>query len=143
MIFAVDALPERTSAFTRLAQSRPTPSNASRFTRALAKAPTEGWAEILDQLDEIARLQDDWDGAGSPAPDGGVVAGARKLALTLKASEYPPPGRVTPSVNGTICFESRGADGYREIEVISPIEAEQSWVATGADLAAVTIIAIV
>ena len=35
----------------------------------------DGWDSITAQIDAIGRFQDDWDGAGSPAPDPGAVVG--------------------------------------------------------------------
>ncbi len=72
----------------------------------------------------MGRLQNDWDGEGSEAPDRGVVAGAIKLASALRAKSTPAADRVTAGVNGTICFEWHTSDCYQEIEVTSPSDAE-------------------
>ena len=76
------------------------------------------------------------------APDPDAVAGATRLALILKAQEYSPADRVSASVNGTVVFEWHTADGYQEIEVTSPIDAESRWVAKGSRTAEVTGISI-
>lgn len=143
MTLAIAPRPSKTSAFTYLEQS-PTASaeDATSFAYASRQPPGDGWARILDQLIDIGRLQDDWDGSGSPAPDRGVVAGATKLAVSLRLDQNDPPGRVTASVNGTICFEWHTSDGYREVEVTSPVEAEMCWVASGAATAEVRVLAI-
>jgi len=49
---------------------------------------------------------------------------------------------VTASVNGTVVFEWHTAEGYHEIEVVSPIDAESRWLAKGARIAEVTAISI-
>ena len=84
----------------------------------------EDWAEVINQLIDIGCLQDDWDGEGSVAPDRGVAAGATKLAFALRAKKMPAADRVTAGVNGTVCFEWHNAEGYQEIEVTSPVDAE-------------------
>ena len=133
--------PSEAAAFASLDQSPL--AQAARSTRAPATRPDDnGWDEIINQLIDISQLGDDWDGEGSPAPDRGVVSGATKLASVLRADNKPPAGRVTASVNGTICFEWHSPEGYQEIEVESPVYAEQHWVATGAKVAEVTPIVI-
>ncbi len=101
-----------------------------------------GWDSITAQIDAIGRFQDDWDGAGSPAPDPGAVVGAARLAKAMQAQDYPAPGRVTPGVNGTICFEWHTAAGYLEIEVTSAVDAEMAWVANGSAVAEVAAVAL-
>ena len=102
----------------------------------------DGWDSIAAQIDAIGRFQDDWDGAGSPAPDPGAVVGAAKLALAMKAQGYQVPGRVTPGLNGTICFEWHTAAGYLEIEVTSAAGGEMAWVADGSAVAEVAVVAL-
>jgi hypothetical protein len=144
MSLIAEARPNETSVYTYLDQSPSARAGkAADPTRKPAETSDAGWGEIIDQLIDIARLQDDWDGAGSAAPGRGVIAGANRLAQALRAKKEQAPGRVTPSVNGTICFEWHLDDGWLEIEVTSPMDAEQVWVANGVDIAEVTAIAIV
>ena len=102
----------------------------------------DGWDSITAQIDAIGRLQDDWDGAGSPAPDPGAVVGAAKLALAMKAQDYQVPGRVVPGLNGTVCFEWYTVAGYLEIEVTSAVAAEMAWVANGSAVAELSAVAL-
>ncbi len=135
--------PCETAAFSSLDQMSSDPAaQGAQSARAPANRSNDGWDEILNELIDIGRLEDDWDGEGSPAPSRGVVTGATKLARALRADNSPAAGRLTASVNGTVCFEWHTAEGYREIEVESPVYAEQRWVATGARVAEITPIVI-
>ena len=102
----------------------------------------DGWDSITAQIAAIGRFQDDWDGAGSPAPDHGVVVGAARLAAKMQAQDYPVPGRMTPGVNGTVCFEWYTVAGYLEIEVTSVVAAEMAWVANGSAVAELSAVAL-
>jgi len=95
------------------------------------------WVAQIDQLTAFRSLQDDWDGDGAVAPSGELVDGAVALARSLREQEVEPPDRIVAGVNGTIFFEWHLPDGYREIEVNSPSDAEERWVRTGSDRAEV------
>jgi hypothetical protein len=128
-----------TTAYTQLAESPFAPADtASAYASLSALHVREAWEQLIDKLISIRFLQEDWDGQGSVAPDPDAVAGATKLALILKAQEYPSADRVTASVNGTVVFEWHTTEGYQEIEVTSPIDAESRWVAKGSRAAEVT-----
>ncbi len=140
----VERRPCNTSRFTQLEQSPTAPANqAARSTRAPSGSPEDGWDEIINQLIDFSRLPDDWDGEGSAAPDRGVVAAATKLAAALRSKNEQPPDRVSASVNGTIYFEWYPSDGFLDIEVMSPVDAERRWLGHGATVAEVTPIAII
>lgn len=93
-----------------------------------------GWVDRIDDLLGIRNLKDDWDGEETAAPHPSLVDGAITLCQSLQSSGFPPPDRVHASVNETIFLEWHTPSGYREIEVLSPIEAECRWVPRGADL---------
>jgi hypothetical protein len=97
----------------------------------IADALAHTWGQLIDELLRIRNLQDDWDGEGTEAPHPALVDGAITLAQTLEAGGYPPAERVIASVNGTIYFEWHAPQGYQEIEVTSPLDAEYRWVPTG------------
>jgi hypothetical protein len=67
---------------------------------------------------------------GPPHP--ALVDGAIKLAQYFQACGVAAPDRIHASVNGTVYFEWHTPLGYREVEVLSPVEAEGRWVAKGA-----------
>lgn len=82
------------------------------------------WISVIDELLRLRHLEDDWDGAGTPAPHPSLVDYAISLALRLRDCDCPAPDRVIASVNATIYFEWHSAPGYVEIEVTSPRDAE-------------------
>ncbi|QVL34273.1 hypothetical protein KIH39_10305 [Telmatocola sphagniphila] len=82
------------------------------------------WKAIQDQVALLFGLQDDWDGEGTLAPASALVEGAIRLTQKLQAIGELAPDRVHPSVNSTIYFEWHAPQEYREIEVVSPNEAE-------------------
>lgn len=143
MSLLADARPQRTTAYTHLADSPFAPADtASAMSSLNALHVQEAWERLIDKLISIRFLQEDWDGEGSVAPDPNAVVGATKLALTLKTQKFAPADRVTASVNGAVVFEWHTAEGYQEIEVTSPIDAELRWVAKGSRAAEVTAITI-
>lgn len=101
------------------------------------EAPAVGWNRLIDELLRIRNLNDDWDGEGTAAPHSALVDGAIALALFLKGDDYTPADRVITGVNGTVYFEWHLPEGYQEIEVTSPIDAECRWVRKGSDTAEV------
>lgn len=132
-----------TTAYTRLAESPFAPADiAGTYVSTGAPRVREAWGQLIDKLISIRFLTEDWDGEGSVAPDPEAVVGATKLARNLKDQEYVPADRVTASVNGTVVFEWHTAEGYQEIEVTSPVDAELRWVAKGSRTAEVTAISI-
>jgi hypothetical protein len=126
--------PSNTSAFAFLDQPRlGSADDQKEIAAAATPLPANpDWRERIDDLLRLYQLGDDWDGAGSPAPVASLVAGAIKLALTLKENKYSPAARVSASVDGTIYFEWYAPSGYEEIEVTSPVDAEWRWVEKGA-----------
>jgi hypothetical protein len=131
-------MPSRSCSASVYSQPSESPFAPADQATLFARAPEDGWEVVINQLIDFGRLQDDWDGAGSVAPDSGLVAGAIKLARALRAEKKPAVGRVTASVNGTVYFEWHTAEGYQEIEVTSPVDAELRWVAKGSKVAEVT-----
>lgn len=93
------------------------------------------WTQLIDELLCIRQLEDDWDGEGTKAPPPSLVDGAILLAQDLEAQGHPPADRVIATVNGTVSFEWLTPLGYCDIEVISPNEAEYSWVPKGSRVA--------
>jgi hypothetical protein len=95
--------------------------------------PSDAWSDLIDELLRIRTLQDGWDGEGAEAPHPALVDGAITLAQDLQARGEPPADRVIASVNGTVYFEWHTPLGYREIEVVSPLDAESRWVPKGSN----------
>jgi hypothetical protein len=93
------------------------------------------WDELLRDVDAFRTLSNDWDGQGAEAPETGVIDGAASLARGLEADAATPADRVIAGENGTVFFEWHGPNGYVEIEVTGPGEAEGRWVPKGANKA--------
>ncbi|MBY0231034.1 MAG: hypothetical protein K2W96_17245 [Gemmataceae bacterium] len=95
------------------------------------------WDALIDELLSIRGYKDDWDGEGSQAPHPALVDAALKLALALKGNGSVPADRVVAGVNATVTFEWFAPEGYTEIEVSSPLDAEMRRIVRGADKAEV------
>ena len=93
--------------------------------------PRRTWTDLIDDLLRIRNYGDDWDGEGSEALAPALIDGAITLAQRLESFGMEPANRVLAGVNGTVSFEWQSAEGYREIEVTSPVDAEDRWVANG------------
>lgn len=105
------------------------------FIGPVAAAERRTWEELLRDVDALRSLSPDWDGQGAEAPAEGVIDGASSLARGLEADAALPADRVIAGVNGTVFFEWHGPNGYVEIEVTGPGEAEGRWVPKGANKA--------
>lgn len=92
---------------------------------------SSGWDRIVDDLLRIRMFDDDWDGEGSAAPNVATVDSATSLAQHLR-HRLAQPDRVNASVNGTVNFEWYRDDGFLEIEVSRPDQAEVRWIPKGA-----------
>jgi hypothetical protein len=120
---------------TRTSQSFVAPPTSGLEDDALlVKRPPESeeWSRRIDDLLDIRGMEDDWDGAGTPAPAVALVHSALQLALILSKQRFPPPCRIMPGRTGTVLFEWQDTDGsYSELEVTHPHHAE--WVHMGSD----------
>jgi hypothetical protein len=86
--------------------------------------PPRAWADVIDELLRIRKLEDDWDGQGSEAPPRPLVDTAIKLAQSFQASGLRPADFAVAGVNGTVLFEWHDPADYLEIEVTAPDIAE-------------------
>lgn len=91
---------------------------------ALYQPSLNSWSSAFEALLQIRKLDDEWDGEGSLAPDVTLIDGAITLGLRLRAKQIPPPDHVHVSVNGTLYFEWHDSFGYVEIEMVTPVDAE-------------------
>jgi hypothetical protein len=95
----------------------------------LVKRPhqPDEWGQRIDDLLDIRRMEDDWDGLGAPAPATALVDSALLLAQILRQERWLPPCRIVAGLTGTVLFEWQGAGGeYAELEVTRPRHGE--WV---------------
>lgn len=85
------------------------------------------WELRIDELLDIRRLQNDWDGLGAPAPATTVVDSALALAQLLRRKGCPPPCRIIAGLTGAVLFEWQNEEGsYSELEMSPPGRAE--WI---------------
>jgi hypothetical protein len=107
----------------------PSPTSGLEDDALLIKRPPQSdeWGQRIDELLDIRRMEDDWDGLGAPAPSTALVDSALSLAQILRQDRDPPPCRIVAGLTGTVLFEWQDADGrYSELEVTAPHLAE--WV---------------
>jgi hypothetical protein len=108
----------------RLEQEKPHPSAEN----------DKAWEAVLGKLEEFRKLKDDWDGEGSPAPEGEVIDAANRLANAAGADgTTAAPDRVLAGVNGTISFEWVSKDRFRSFEVLSKDLVESTFWEKGMD----------
>jgi hypothetical protein len=86
----------------------------------------DAWSERIDELLDIRRMEDDWDGMGAPAPATALVDSALLLAQILRQDRFVAPCRVVAGLTGTVIFEWQNDGIYSELEVTRPHHAE--WV---------------
>jgi len=104
--------------------------------------PDHAWGQQIDELLRIRKRSHDLngefdeDGSFAPAPE--LVDQAIRLAQKFQKQGTPPPDFVIAGVNATVLFEWRSAEGYREIEVLSPVEVESRLIAAGSTVVEVS-----
>jgi hypothetical protein len=83
------------------------------------------WHVIKQSIDSIAALADDYDGAGSLAPNQDLLQSVRMFAATLEAATLAAPSAVAPTPIGGILMEWRiSPQFYFEVEFPRPFVAE-------------------
>lgn len=82
------------------------------------------WKKMLNRLNSLRSLSDNWDDEGSEAPNSDIITGAFLLLNELHAMDYHPPSRILPSPQGTIVIEWQIDDCYIEAEIESLHRAE-------------------
>ena len=107
--------------------------DARQLVSALGTAATRPWPLLIDDLQALRQLAEDWDGQGAEAPKPGMIDAAVRLAREFQAAQVSPADRAIAGVNGTVYFEWQGTDGYLEIEVM-PGRAEGRAVRKGSDV---------
>lgn len=88
----------------------------SDYLISVDRSGTSLWRSAFARLAELRSLNDDWDGAGAAAPGPEVVDNAIEAARHL-SSQWPPPTRIVPDINGAVCFEWEGDGGAIEVEI--------------------------
>lgn len=79
---------------------------------------------LIQELEDIQSLQDNWDGEGAEAPKPELVDSTITL-LGFIQNTLPPPTRITPSQTGNIVLEWQFEDNvYLEAEIVDPFHIE-------------------
>jgi hypothetical protein len=92
----------------------PTPATTPDGARA-AK-----WDQLIERLNTMMLLEDDWDGMGAEAPSREIILSAINLVEVFRSRGYPPPARVAPTPSATVGLEWQEPTVYLEVEVITP-----------------------
>lgn len=97
------------------------------FRLSQARYEATWLANVLDEIDQLAKLPAGWDSNGAGAPDPKLVAAGRDLIglIADPVKRLPAPTVVTTSRSGGIQFEWGVYDGvYCELECVTPDEIE-------------------
>ena len=110
------------------------PNGASAESEAARNEGPDGdaWGQLLEELQRIRGLGDDWDGQGAEAPSAANVDWAREWVRQMR--RYPqaiPPSKAVPGVAGEVYLEWRGASFYLVAELSAPAGVEWMLSAPG------------
>ena len=98
----------------------PTPRVPDWLARAFdpPRRGTDFWEHAAreDELTEIARLPDNWDGCGATAVTDDAIAHAQALLAALDATG-DAPDLISPSPAGTVLFEWESSLGTAHLEI--------------------------
>ena len=84
------------------------------------------WDQVIEQLNAMMSLEDDWDGLGAEAPSREIIIGAIDLAELFRSRGYPPPTRVAATPSATAGLEWQEPPVYLEVEIIARDRSE--WI---------------
>ena len=85
------------------------------------KEEERAWFRCWQQLFEIKRLSEDWDGAGAEPIDPSITDSAADVLRRFKQEiQYPAPSRIVPTPSGSVCIEWETETYYLEAEILEP-----------------------
>jgi hypothetical protein len=91
----------------------------------------EKWSRVVQRLEDLRSLRNDWDGLGALAPSTAIVRSAITLTNAFRREKWQAPSAAVATVAGTILFTwekphpfLRPGMRYLEIEVSGPEQAE-------------------
>ena len=82
------------------------------------------WDRVIEQLNTMMSLGDDWDGMGAEAPSRAVILSGIDLVGVFRSRGYPAPTRVAATPSGTVGLEWQVPPVYLEVEIITPDRSE-------------------
>jgi hypothetical protein len=83
--------------------------------------------EAQKQLWVIARLSDNWDSNGAPAPDPRILSAGYALLNSLCDAGALPKPNINPTPQGGVQFEWEAGPRYFEVELVSEKAATYYW----------------
>lgn len=121
-------------AASRALWDNPTQSAAGLDAANQCEAQEVRWAHCVDELLRVRRLEDDWDGQGSPAPEPSLVDSAILFAKLYQERGEIAPDFALASVNGSIVFEWHLPSEFVEVEVVAADRVEKRRVRHDSDV---------
>ncbi len=74
---------------------------------------------------KLFRLPSNWDGQGTPSPDGELLREAWKLVDDLSRADCPRPAAISPTPSGGVQIEWEQGTRYFEVEFVpNPLRAQ-------------------
>jgi hypothetical protein len=86
---------------------------------------------LIEQLNTMMSLEDDWDGMGAEAPSREIILSAIDLVEVFRSRGYPPPTRVAATPSATVGLEWQEPPVYLEVEIITPDRSEWMQILEG------------
>lgn len=81
-------------------------------------------ATVLEQLEAMRGVKENWDGEGAAAPEGSIITAAVEFWQDLQRREELPQPYVTPNRVGGVLFFWEFGPHQLEVEFLSPEKAE-------------------
>ncbi len=106
------------------------PLNPEGLSTSIESDAESGWSNrmtgLIQELEDIQSLQDNWDGEGAEAPKAELVDSAIDLLGFLQSQQtLPPPTRMAASPAGNIILEWQFEQNvYLEAEIVEPFHVE-------------------
>lgn len=101
------------------------PSGDSGRAEMPASSSPAVWQRVIEELQRMGKLPDDWDGQGAQAPPRETVDWALDWVGQMRQYRQAlPPSRAVPGVAGEVYLEWQGASFYVVAEITSPARVE-------------------
>lgn len=101
------------------------PSGDSGRAETPASSSPGVWQRVIEELQRMGKLLDDWDGQGAQAPLRETVDWALDWVGQMRQYRQAlPPSRPVPGVAGEVYLEWQGASFYVVAEITSPARVE-------------------
>ncbi|HPM80566.1 MAG TPA: hypothetical protein PLF81_07685 [Candidatus Anammoximicrobium sp.] len=105
------------------------PSGDSEQAEMPASSGPAVWQRVIEELQRMGMLPDDWDGQGAQAPPRETVDWALDWVGQMRRYRQAlPPSRAVPGVAGEVYLEWQGESFYVVAEITSPARVE--WTST-------------